>query len=244
VTGLTGLACALAFVPVLARLGAIPFQGWTPEAAAGVASPVPALLVAVASRLAGVALAVELLGWFSIEGWAALALLALGALTAGAGVLRAAVEEDARRAAAHVGVALSGAVVLALGGNAPLGALIAGLLAAGVGGALALLAGSRPLPSPHARLAAWVRRTPVVRWLAHLADADPAALAYRAVTGAARVLFALERGLDALLERALAGLVRGAARLVVKGDGGDHARYVIWSLVGLALVIVVFVGGF
>jgi len=243
-TGLTGLAFGLALVPVLGRLGAFPFHGWVADAAEDAASPASALIVALASRLAGVALAIQLVTWFSVEGWAAIALLALGALSAAGGVLRAAVEEDARRAAAHAGTALAGAVLLAAGGNAPLGALVAGLLAAGVGGALALLAGSAPVASPHAGIAAWVRRTPVVRWLARAADADPAAVGAGAVAAAATVLFALERLVDLAVDRLLAGAARGAAALVVKGDGGGHARYVIWSLAGLVLVILVFVGGF
>jgi hypothetical protein len=69
-------------------------------------------------------------------------------------------------------------------------------------------------------------------------------LARAVVTAAARALFALERLVNAFFDRLLVRVAHAAARLVVKGDGGDHARYVIWSLLGLVLIVLVFVGGF
>jgi len=241
---LPGLAFALLGVAALGRLGAFPFQGWVADAAVESSSPVSALLVSLVARLAGVSVLVTLVSPSTAPGWGRLALAVAGGLTLAAGGLRAAMAEDARRAAASVGIALSGVTLLAAGLAGPVAALLAGLVAAAAGAALSLLAGSKPLASPHAALAAAVRRTPVLSGLARAADADPAALARGAVTVAATLLFAVERLVNAFFDWLLVALARAAARLAVRGDGGDHARYVIWSLLGLALVILVFAGGF
>jgi formate hydrogenlyase subunit 3/multisubunit Na+/H+ antiporter MnhD subunit len=242
--GLAALGLCLAAVGATARAGAVPFHGWLPDALAEGSGPVAALLLAL-GKLIGLGVVVEYaraIDTAVASGGdpallprllpARLALAVLGAASAAGGLALALAPGDRRRRTAHLSIAHTGLVLLAVAAGAPI-AVTLGLALAGTGLLAAWLCFEPPAGAPAGDGPAWAR---VLR-------ADPAALGRAVVDLLAAAAFAIERAVNAVYDVVLTGLVAALAAFSRRNHDGSHATYLVWSVVGLVAIVLFLAGG-
>jgi NADH:ubiquinone oxidoreductase subunit 5 (subunit L)/multisubunit Na+/H+ antiporter MnhA subunit len=230
--GSTQAALVLAALGACGRLAVPPFQGWLGDVAEAAPGWVTAL-AATLGKLAGAAvLARLLLEWGPPSGAARGTLLGLGALAAAGGLALLARPADPRRRAAHLSVAHGGLVLALFSAGLRSAAIAAAVVGAAVAATAFLLADRR---APGVTLSPLGGERAGVRGGSRLERLlDPGPLASALLSAAAAVLFALERALDAVLDRGARVAARGLATLTSRAHDGSHATYLVWSVAGLA----------
>lgn len=242
--GLAALGLCLAAIGATARAGAVPFHAWLPDALAGGPGPAAALLLAL-GKLIGLGVLVAYAQAIqtavgTAEGPALLArlaparlaLLLLGAASAAGGLALAITPGDRRRRTAHLSIAHTGLVLLAVATGAPI-AVTLGVALAGTGLLAAWLCFEPPAGAAAAGGPAWARALRV----------DPAALGRAVVDLLAAAAFALERAVNAVHDVVLTGLVAALAAFSRRNHDGSHATYLVWSVVGLVAIVLFLAGG-
>jgi formate hydrogenlyase subunit 3/multisubunit Na+/H+ antiporter MnhD subunit len=91
-----------------------------------------------------------------------------------------------------------------------------------------------------------IHHAPVARQLYGAAEKrwfDPYVIALKLITGFAWVAMAIDRAVDVVYDGISSNLALGFSAAVRKAHNGSHGMYVTWSMVGLALIVVYFIGG-
>ncbi|HTP25141.1 MAG TPA: proton-conducting transporter membrane subunit, partial [Anaeromyxobacteraceae bacterium] len=73
---------------------------------------------------------------------------------------------------------------------------------------------------------------------------DPYEIALKVIQGISYAAYGIDRGVDYLYEGVIAGIATGFSGTLRKTHTGSHAQYLAWSMVGLAIIVAYFVGGF
>jgi len=120
--GWAGLGYLLMLIGALSKAGAIPFHTWIPDAAVDSSAPFMAYVPAAVDKLLGIYFLTRISVYlFTLNGFAQLGLMTLGALTILIAVMMAFVQKDYKRLLSYHAVSQTGYMILGIGTLTPIG---------------------------------------------------------------------------------------------------------------------------
>ena len=120
--GWAGLGYLLMLIGALSKAGAIPFHTWIPDAAVDSSAPFMAYVPAAVDKLLGIYFLTRISVYlFTLNGFAQLGLMTLGALTILIAVMMAFVQSDYKRLLSYHAVSQTGYMILGIGTLNPIG---------------------------------------------------------------------------------------------------------------------------
>ena len=73
---------------------------------------------------------------------------------------------------------------------------------------------------------------------------DPYVIALKLITGFAYLAYAIDRAVDFVTDAASSWLALGFSKEIRRAHNGSHAVYLAWSMAGLTVIVIYFMGGF
>ncbi|MFA7007787.1 MAG: proton-conducting transporter membrane subunit [Elusimicrobiales bacterium] len=120
--GWAALGYVLMLIGALSKAGAIPFHTWIPDAALDSSAPFMAYVPAAVDKLLGIYLLTRISVYlFTLNGFAQIGLMTLGALTILIAVMMAFVQSDYKRLLSYHAVSQTGYMILGIGTLNPIG---------------------------------------------------------------------------------------------------------------------------